>query len=186
LPPAWWGTPSGLACLDATTTAVWEEAYSHHITRLMVLSNLAMLLDVSPRELTDWFWVAYADAYDWVVETNVLAMSTFALGPLATTKPYVAGSAYIDKMSDHCGACAFDPKKSCPIGRWYWAFLARHEAKLVDNPRMAMPLRALAGRAAAQREEDARVFSRGRALLSAGEALTPSKLRDDDDDLRLF
>ena len=76
LPPAYWGERSGLSCLDHVVSDVWREAYSHHITRLMVLSNLASLLDLSPRELTDWFWIAYVDAYDWVVEPNVLAMGT--------------------------------------------------------------------------------------------------------------
>ncbi|HYP90363.1 MAG TPA: cryptochrome/photolyase family protein, partial [Polyangiaceae bacterium] len=98
LPPAYWGDRSGLACLDHVVTDVWREAYSHHITRLMVLSNLASLLELSPRELTDWFWVAYADAYDWVVEPNVLAMGTYAVADLMTTKPYVSGAAYIQRM----------------------------------------------------------------------------------------
>ena len=105
----------------------------------MVLSNLATLLDVSPRELTDWFWVAYADAYDWVVEPNVLGMGTFALGDLITTKPYVSGAAYIDRMSDACAGCAFSPKRNCPITPLYWNFLAEQDARLDGNPRMAMP-----------------------------------------------
>lgn len=71
VPKAYWGAPSGLRCLDEVVQGVWDEGYSHHITRLMVLSNIAMLLDVAPRALTDWFWVAYVDAYDWVVEPNV-------------------------------------------------------------------------------------------------------------------
>ena len=93
LPTAFWpGSKSGLACLDHVVDDVWREGYSHHITRLMVLSNIATLLDVEPRELTDWFWVAYVDAYDWVVEPNVLAMGTFGAGDVMTTKPYVAGA----------------------------------------------------------------------------------------------
>jgi deoxyribodipyrimidine photolyase-like uncharacterized protein len=118
---------------------VWEEGYSHHITRLMILSNIASLLDVSPRELTDWFWVAYTDAYDWVVEPNVLGMGTFALGELMTTKPYVSGAAYINRMSDYCGLCAFDPRSNCPITPLYWAFLQRHQKVLQANPRLRMP-----------------------------------------------
>ena len=108
-------SPRGWPASTTSSSGVWAEGYSHHITRLMVLSNLATLLDVSPRELTDWFWVAYTDAYDWVVEPNVLGMGTFALGDLMTTKPYVSGAAYIDRMSDYCKACAFDPQKDCPI-----------------------------------------------------------------------
>ena len=92
----------------------------------MVLANLATLLAASPRELCDWFWVAYNDAYDWVVEPNVLAMGSFAVGLLMTTKPYVSGAAYLDRMSDYCAACAFEPGSSCPITPLYWAFLTRH------------------------------------------------------------
>ena len=100
LPPAFWGEKSGLFCLDHVVYSVWAEGYSHHITRLMILSNIATLLDVSPRELADWFWVAYTDAYDWVVEPNVIGMGTFGVGDLMVTKPYVSGAAYILKMSD--------------------------------------------------------------------------------------
>lgn len=152
-------------CLDTVVASVWEEGWSHHITRLMVLSNIATLLDVSPRELTDWFWVAYADAWDWVVEPNVLGMGTFGLGDLFMTKPYVAGSAYINKMSDYCSGCQFDPAGNCPIRRLYWGFLARHEDKLVDNPRLRMPMRNLAKRSRADREEDQRTFEVVRETL---------------------
>jgi deoxyribodipyrimidine photolyase-related protein len=175
LPPAFWGTRSGLACLDHVVADVWREGWSHHITRLMVLSNLATLLDVSPRELTDWFWVAYVDAFDWVVEPNVLGMGTYAVGGVMTTKPYVSGAAYIDRMSDYCRHCAFDPKRTCPVTRLYWAFLARHESALAGNVRMAMPLRSLGRRRAAERADDRRTvehvfdtLSRGRALDEPG------------------
>lgn len=174
LPPTFWGeAPSGLTCLDDTIEAVWEEGYSHHITRLMVLSNLATLLDVSPRELTDWFWVAYVDAFDWVVEPNVLGMGTFALGELLTTKPYTSGAAYLSKMGDHCETCAFDPKRSCPITRLYWAHLGRNAERLAGNPRVAMPLRSLAKRSAEQRAEDTACFERVSAALARGERLEP-------------
>jgi len=178
LPSAFWGEPSGLRCLDEVVAAVWEEGYSHHITRLMVLSNLATLLDVSPRELTDWFWVAYTDAYDWVVEPNVLAMGTFATGDLLTTKPYVSGAAYVDKLGDFCGGCAFDPKRSCPITRLYWAFLARHRDRLGANPRLRMPYASLSKRAERERERDRRTFERVRATLRDGRTLAPEALAD--------
>jgi deoxyribodipyrimidine photolyase-related protein len=173
LPAAYWGTPSGLACLDHVVSDVWREAYSHHITRLMVLGNLATLLDVSPRQLTDWFWVAYTDAYDWVVEPNVLGMATFAAGDIMTTKPYVAGAAYLDRMGDSCASCRFHPKKSCPITPLYWAFLGRHAERLADNQRMAVPLAALRKRPAARRAADATTFERVSAALGAGRAVTP-------------
>ena len=153
---------------------MWEEAYSHHITRLMVLSNLATLLDISPRELTDWFWVAYIDAFDWVVEPNVLAMGTFGVGELMTTKPYVSGAAYIDKMSDYCESCSFHPKKSCPITSLYWAFLNRKRKQLEGNRRIALPLASAAKRSAEKKKEDKRVFEWVRERLAAGERVEPS------------
>ncbi|MBA2353510.1 MAG: cryptochrome/photolyase family protein, partial [Acidobacteria bacterium] len=171
LPVAWWGQPSGLHCLDRVVADVWRDAWSHHITRLMVLSNIASLIDANPRELTDWFWVAYVDAYDWVVEPNVLGMSTYATGPSMTTKPYVAGAAYINRMSDYCRGCAFDPRRTCPLTRLYWAYLARHEDALDGNQRMTFALGALARRSAADRTEDARVFEDVRDRLSRGERL---------------
>jgi deoxyribodipyrimidine photolyase-related protein len=173
LPPAWWGARSGLNCLDRVVESVWEEGYSHHITRLMVLSNLATLLDVSPGQLSDWFHAAYTDSWDWVVEPNVLAMGTYATGPLMTTKPYVSGAAYINRMSDYCRDCAFDPKKNCPVTRLYWAFLDRNEPRLANNPRLAMPYRSLQRRSDAKREEDRRVFEDVSAALERGESLQP-------------
>jgi (6-4)DNA photolyase len=173
LPPAYWGKKSGLNCLDEVVSSVVEEGYSHHITRLMILSNLATLLDYDARELNDWFWSMYVDAFDWVVEPNVLGMGRFALGDLFTTKPYVSGANYIAKMSDYCGDCAFHPKKSCPITPLYWSFLARHEAEYGDNQRMFMPYRTLAKRSEEKRAADQEIFERVRRTLAAGEQLTP-------------
>jgi len=179
LPPVFWDstqTPSGMNCLDQVVTAVWQESYSHHITRLMVLSNIATLLDISPRELTDWFWAAYADAWDWVVEPNVLGMGTYAAGEVMTTKPYIAGSAYINKMSDYCRGCRFKPDVDCPLKFLYWAFLERHKARLDNNPRLFMPMRSLAKRAASAKAADAKVFDRVVQLLVRGEPLTAKAL----------
>ena len=176
LPPAFWGETSGLACLDTVVSDVWAEGYSHHITRLMILSNLATLLDVRPRELTDWFWVAYTDAYDWVVEPNVLGMGTYALAGLMTTKPYVSGAAYINRMSDYCSRCLFDPKTDCPFTCLYWAFLARHEALLEANPRLTMPMASLRKRAANRKKQDREVYKRVREILGKGEKVSPKDL----------
>jgi len=173
LPPAFWGVPSGLRCLDHAVAQVWNEGYTHHIARLMVLANLATLLAVEPRELTDWFWVAFTDAYDWVVEPNVLAMGSFAVGELMTTKPYVCGAAYLDRMGDHCAACRFDPRKDCPITALYWDFLARNGARLGANPRMAVPLMAQRKRTPEQRARDATTAARVRATLAEGRTLEP-------------
>ncbi len=144
LPAAYWGVKSGLHCLDTCVAQVVQDGWSHHISRLMVLSNLANLCGFSPRELTDWFWFGYIDAYDWVVEPNVLGMSTFADGGLTATKPYVSGAAYINRMSNFCPHCRYDPKKSltedaCPFTALYWTFLERNQARLSSNPRLRMP-----------------------------------------------
>ena len=144
LPAAYWGVPSGLNCLDTVVRQVMREGWSHHITRLMVLSNLATLCGFSPRELADWFWIAYVDAYDWVVESNVLGMSTFGDGGVTATKPYVSGAAYINRMSDFCKRCQYDPGKatgegSCPFTALYWSFLETHHEALNSNQRLAMP-----------------------------------------------
>jgi deoxyribodipyrimidine photolyase-related protein len=176
LPPAYWGQLSGLYCLDHVISSVWEAGYSHHITRLMILSNIATLLDVSPREITDWFWVAYTDAYDWVVEPNVLGMGTYAIGDLMITKPYVSGTPYIYKMSDFCGFCVFDFKNNCPISRLYWAFLARHATALRNNPRMKLPIATLKKRSKNDRSKDRKTFERVQNFLLSGERLTPEKL----------
>ncbi len=173
LPPVYWGTESGLACVDSVVKSVWDEGYSHHITRLMVLSNLANLLDLSPRQLTDWFWVAYVDAYDWVVEPNVLAMGTWAVGDLVVTKPYVASANYINNQSDYCRTCQFDPKKNCPLTPLYWAFFERHREVLRDNPRLFRVFLMLDKRPAAQRLIDAAALTRVRDVLAAGGRLSP-------------
>ena len=175
IPPAFWGERSGMACLDDVVKTVWEEGYSHHITRLMVLANLGSLLDLSPRALTDWFWVAYTDAYDWVGEPNVLGMGTFATGPLMTTKPYVSGAAYIDKMSDYCSGCGFHPKKTCPFTRLYWAYLERHQDKLADNHRLSLIMGSLCKRSPENKAKDAATFEAVRAALLAGEPVPPSR-----------
>lgn len=176
VPPAYWGERSGLACLDAVISQVWDEGYSHHITRLMILTNIASLLDVSPREITDWFWAAYLDAYDWVVEPNVLAMGTYAVGDLMTTKPYVSGAAYIHKMSDYCGLCAFNPRANCPLTRLYWAYLARHRRIFEGNPRMNTPLASLKKRPKSQQNQDRAIFRRLSAMLTSGETVEPETL----------
>ena len=148
LPAVYWGVKAGLHCMDTVVSQVIDEGWSHHITRLMVLSNLATLCGFSPRELTDWFWFAYVDAYDWVVEPNVLGMATYADGGLTATKPYVSGAAYINRMSNFCPHCQYDPKKStgpnsCPFTALYWSFLERNESTLSTNFRLFQPYNSL-------------------------------------------
>ncbi len=174
LPPAYWGVRSGMFCLDTATGQVMQQGWSHHILRLMVLSNLATLCGFSPRELTDWFWVAYVDAYDWVVEPNVLGMATFADGGLTATKPYVSGAAYIDRMSDYCGKCALNPKKStgpgsCPFTALYWTFMERHQDLLGSNQRMRMPFATLRKKTSEEREALRERAARAIGQLERGE-----------------
>ena len=133
LPDAFWGKKCGLNCLDSVVKDVMDDGFTHHIPRLMVLANIATLLEIKPREITDWFWVSFIDAFDWVVEPNVLAMGTFATGEVLSTKPYIAGAGYINKMSNFCKGCTFNPKKNCPLTRLYWAYLDKHRERFKDN-----------------------------------------------------
>jgi len=176
LPLWYWGCESGMACLDSVIRGVWAESYSHHNARLTILSNIATLLDVSPRELTDWFWISHADAHDWVVETNVLGIGTYSIGNLITSKPHIVGSAYIFRMSDYCSACSFDPGKDCPISNLYWAFLARHESQLRTNARMAGALSTLHRRSESDKAYDDAVFRALRQTASHGECIKPALL----------
>ncbi len=177
LPPVYWGKPSGMACMDTVVAGVIADGWSHHITRLMVLSNLATLCGFSPRELTDWFWFAYIDAFDWVVEPNVLGMATFADGGLTATKPYVSGAAYIHKMSDFCSGCRLNPKQtlgagSCPFTALYWSFLERNEALLAPLNRMAMPLATMRKRSVAERTALRERADAAITQLERGESIT--------------
>ena len=178
LPAAFWGAESGLGCLDHVVDEVWRTAYSHHINRLMVLANWATLMDVSPRALSDWFWVAFVDAFDWVVEPNVIGMGTFGVGELMTTKPYISGSAYINKMSDYCGDCQFDPKTNCPMTSMYWAFLNRHRARLQGNHRMGLTLANAAKRSDGKKDSDARIAHTVMSTLAAKGRLSPALLEE--------
>ncbi len=175
VPPAYWGRPSGMKCLDTVVDDVWREAYSHHITRLMVLGNLGQLLELSPRDLTDWFWVAYVDAFDWVVEPNVMGMGTYGLGGLFTTKPYVSGGAYIDKMSNYCSQCAL--KKVCPVTRLYWAFMTRHRQELDGNHRLRMIMASERKRSDEKKKVDTAVFDYVSGRLGKGQALQAEELK---------
>ena len=148
-------------------------SWVHGFAALKTLSESGIL---DPRALSDWFWVAYVDAYDWVVEPNVIGMGTFALGDLFVTKPYVSGAAYVNRMSDFCSDCAFSPRKDCPLTSLYWSFLDRNEEVLARNVRMAMPLRSLSKRGEDRRAEDRRVHEHVLSALRAGEPLSPEAL----------
>ena len=142
LPEFYWTGDTDMACLSAAITQTKEEAYAHHIQRLMVTGNFAMLAGVDPRQVHEWYLMVYADAYEWVELPNTLGMSQFADGGLLGSKPYAASGNYINRMSDYCSGCRYDVKQktgegACPFNPLYWDFLARNEDKLRRNPRLA-------------------------------------------------
>lgn len=143
VPPAWTGEASTrMSCLADVLEALDERAWVHHIPRLMVLSNFANLYGIEPSRLRAWMRHRYVDGADWVMGPNVMGMGLWADGGRMSTKPYVSGGAYIDRMSDYCSDCEFDPKKrsgddACPFTTLYWDFLNRHRPLLEKNALMA-------------------------------------------------
>ncbi len=148
LPRFWWTGETDMACLAQAVGQTRDEAYAHHIQRLMVLGNFALLAGLAPAAVNYWYLVVYADAYEWVQLPNTHGMVLWADGGRLASKPYAASGKYIDRMSDHCRHCRYDPKQSagdtaCPFNALYWDFIARHRERFRGNPRMAMPLRSL-------------------------------------------
>ncbi len=135
-------------CLSDVLAGVREHGWVHHIPRLMVLGNWAMQHGYDPAELTGWFHTRFVDGYDWVMVPNVVGMSQHADGGVMATKPYAGGGAYIDRMSDYCKGCRYDPRRrvgerACPFTAGYWAFLHRHRDVFAANPRMARAVKGL-------------------------------------------
>jgi len=146
LPEFYWTGRTDMACIRACVEQTRDEAYAHHIQRLMVTGNFAMLAGIDPFAVHQWYLAVYADAYEWVEAPNTVGMSQFADGGLLASKPYAASGAYIDRMSDYCGTCRYDVKvkagsKACPFNYLYWDFIARHHDRLKGNPRMAQMVR---------------------------------------------
>ncbi|WP_397415793.1 cryptochrome/photolyase family protein [Phenylobacterium sp.] len=150
LPAFYWTGKTAMRCLREAVSDTARYAYSHHIQRLMVTGNFALLAGVAPREVERWYLAVYADAVEWVEMPNTLGMAVFADGGQMASKPYAASGAYIDRMSDFCSGCAYDVKQktgqnACPFNYLYWAFLIRQKDHLSNNPRLAMPYRTIAG-----------------------------------------
>jgi deoxyribodipyrimidine photolyase-related protein len=146
LPDFYWTGETRMACVRAAVTQTREEAYAHHIQRLMVTGNFALLAGIDPHALHEWYLTVYADAYEWVELPNTIGMSQFADGGLLASKPYAASGAYINRMSDYCKGCAFDVKartgpEACPFNALYWDFVSRHADRIRSNPRMAQMVR---------------------------------------------
>ncbi|MEM1398699.1 MAG: cryptochrome/photolyase family protein, partial [Pseudomonadota bacterium] len=141
LPDFYWTGNTDMACLAAAIGQTIEEAYAHHIQRLMITGNFALLAGVTPKEIHEWYLGVYIDAFEWVELPNTLGMSQFADGGLLASKPYAASGNYINKMSDYCRDCRYDVKQktgsdACPFNPLYWDFLARNQDRLRGNPRL--------------------------------------------------
>ena len=148
--PAWfWTGDTQMRCLAHAIGQSLEQAYAHHIQRLMVIGNFALLAGLDPAAVHRWYLGVYIDAFEWVELPNTLGMSQFADGGRLATKPYVASAAYIHRMSDYCTGCRYDRKArtgtdACPFNALYWDFFARHAGTLAGNHRLAMPYAQLA------------------------------------------
>jgi deoxyribodipyrimidine photolyase-related protein len=157
LPAFFWTGETDLNCLSECIRTTRQHAYAHHIQRLMIIGNFALLVGIAPKNIEEWYLIVYADAYDWVELPNVHGMVMHADGGLLGSKPYAASGAYINRMSDYCDHCRYDPAiksgpGACPFNSLYWNFLIENEAKLNANPRMAMPYRTLRAMGPERRE----------------------------------
>jgi deoxyribodipyrimidine photolyase-related protein len=146
LPDWYWTGDTQMHCLSETIGQTLATAHAHHIQRLMVTGNFALLIGADPKQVHLWYLEIYLDAYEWVELPNTLGMSQFGDGGLLGSKPYVSSGAYINRMSDYCSTCRYNVKErigedACPFNALYWNFLARHRDKLGGNHRLAMPYR---------------------------------------------
>jgi deoxyribodipyrimidine photolyase-related protein len=143
LPEFFWNGETKMYCVSKVVKDALEAGYSHHIPRLMVLSNFFTLADINPKHVLKWFMDVYIDAYEWVMIPNIFGMGMFADGGNISTKPYIASANYIDKMSDYCSKCSYKKnlktgESACPFNYLYWNFLDKHKDKLKNNQRMMM------------------------------------------------
>ena len=148
LPAFFWTADTKMNCLKQCVSETRDHAYAHHIQRLMVLGNFALLAGLSPKDVNEWFLVVYADAYEWVELPNVSGMALYADGGVLASKPYASGGAYIERMSNYCRSCHYNVKQktgeqACPFNYLYWDFLIRHQDRLSSNARMGMMYRTL-------------------------------------------
>ena len=146
LPDFYYTGETQMACLHGAIEATREHAYAHHIQRLMITGNFALLAGIAPEAVNKWYLEVYADAYEWVQLPNTHGMALFADGGVVGSKPYAASGAYVNRMSDYCRSCAYKVKEptgdtACPFNYLYWDFMTRHRDKLGGNPRMGMVYR---------------------------------------------
>ena len=146
LPSFYWSGDTKMRCVSQAVLQTKNHSYAHHIQRLMVTGNFALLADVDPKEVHQWYLSVYIDAFEWVEAPNTLGMSQFSDGGLVASKPYISSGAYINRMSNYCKSCHYDVKdklgdQACPFNALYWDFLIRHKEKFSSNPRMAQMYR---------------------------------------------
>ena len=174
LPDFFWTGDTQMNCLRQSISETLENAYAHHIRRLMVLGNFALLAGFEPKQVQDWYLEIYHDAYDWVEMPNVVGMILYADGGVVASKPYAASGAYINRMSDYCGSCRYsvtkkNGAKACPFNYLYWNFLIENRDRFRDNHRMRMIYKTLDRmgdeKTIAVKEDSARFFK----ALSHGE-----------------
>jgi deoxyribodipyrimidine photolyase-related protein len=173
LPGLYWGGETRMACMTAAIGQTRDLAYAHHIQRLMVTGNFALLAGVNPAEVHEWYLSVYIDAFEWVEAPNTLGMSQFADGGLLGSKPYVSSGAYIDRMSDYCRNCYYRVKdktgdRACPFNLLYWHFLVRNRERFRSNPRLAQMYRVWDGMAEDHRTRVLREAEQVLQRLDAG------------------
>lgn len=149
IPGFYWDYKTNMNCIKQSVKNTIDNSYAHHIQRLMILGNFALLAHIDPKEVQDWFLCVYADAYEWVEMPNVIGMALFADGGVFSTKPYIASGNYINKMSNYCQNCIYNQKTkieedSCPFNYLYWNFLIKNQKELKNNPRLFFPYNNLA------------------------------------------
>ncbi len=172
LPDFYWTGETRMNCLRQAIGETIENAYAHHIQRLMITGNFALLAGLHPDQVDAWYMAVYADAYEWVEMPNTRGMALFADGGIVGSKPYAASGAYISRMSDYCRSCAYNVKdaegeNACPFNYLYWDFFARNESRLAGNPRLSMPLATLARMAPKKRAAIARNAGRFLTALNS-------------------
>lgn len=156
LPAFYWSGATDMRCLADVVTRIGREAYAHHVERLMVTGNFALLAGCDPAEVHIWYLSVFVDAFEWVEAPNTLGMSQFADGGLLASKPYIASAAYLRRMGDFCDGCRYDPRKrtgedACPFNFLFWDFLARHRDRFDHHPRIGALYRILDRLDAAER-----------------------------------
>ncbi|MBX9723079.1 MAG: hypothetical protein K2X81_16880, partial [Candidatus Obscuribacterales bacterium] len=158
LPEFFWTGETEMRCMSDAIETARQHGYAHHIVRLMILGNFALIAGLDPLETNNWFASMFVDGYDWVMVPNVIGMSLHADGGYVGTKPYAASANYINKMSDYCGKCYYDPKKSigknaCPFNSLYWDFMLRNMDAFAKNHRMAIIMKGLTSKSPQWKKE---------------------------------